>query len=584
MVTMTETLLTHDAGVSAFEDAGGVVSTDDDDGISFHWDEKHVVRVDAPSDLQGAFDTDRFYKVEDATIARPIKQAYLVGDDIEWYKKPADELRKAAWSFDNKPFTLGHPDTGMVKDVSDIHGFWRNVHYVDDEDRLNADLYVPANDDEALDWLEGHSDVSVGFYNRVHSDYDGDTGDLTDDDVDGFQVDMYGNHVAGVKQGRCSGEDGCGLDDQSHGEVVADASTVFERERGMTENEEMFSEGDRVKWAADAIVAHNPEDEDGVMIEILDRDGNSTEMVTTVSTDSIWHDMATDKPTVDAPDGIYVADDGTWLAVAPSEHPDDNTEHPDDGKFPVDSCSDVDDAWGLRGHTDSIDISKETLGNRIQRAARAMDCDVPGESEEASGSTDSDSTESCGCGNMTDNESNDTDGFDVPDLSVDAIAEKNSDVQELKEERDTLRENLDEMEETLESAFDSAEHFSVEIGEDECPCEAVDDLVADLDEKAAEVEDLRDELSEYRQDEIEERLDTLEDLGAERDEWKETADEADSPLDVLDEEIERREEVLEAADADMSVKDIDASTDEDATEDDDRTVDGSRSFGRGHNA
>jgi hypothetical protein len=510
---MTETLLTHDSGVSAFEDASGVVSTDDD-GISFNWDEEHVVRVDAPADLEGAFDTDRFYKIEGATIARPIKQPYLVGDDIEWYKKPADELRKAAWSFDNAPFTLDHPDTGMVRDVDDIHGFWRGARYDGSEDRLKEDLYVPVTDEKALDWLEENSDVSVGFYNRVQEEYDGDTGDLTDDDVDGFQVDMYGNHVAGVEQGRCSGEDGCGLDSRDHGTVI----------------------------------------------------------------------MATDEPTVDAPSGIYVADDGTWLAVAPSEHSDESTEHPDDGKFPVDSCSDVSDAWGLRGHTGSIDVDKETLGNRIQRAARAMDCTVPGESQDTDATNDSDTTESCGCANMTDNDSNDTDGFDVPDLSVDAIAEKNSDVQELKEERDTLREDLDEMEQTLESAFDAAEHFSVEIGEDECPCEAVDDLVADLDEKAAEVEDLRDELSEYRQDEIAERLDTLEDLGAERDEWEERADEADAPLDALDEEIERREEVLEAADADMSVKDIDASTDEDDTEDDDRTVDGSRSFGRGHNA
>jgi hypothetical protein len=512
---MTETILTHDAGVSAFEDAGGVVSADDDDGISFQWDEEHIVRVDAPSDLEGAFDTDRFYKVEDATIARPIKQPYLVGDDIEWYKKPADELRKTAWSFDNKPFTLGHPDTGMVKDVSDIHGFWRNAHYVDDEDRLNADLYVPANDEAALDWLEEHSDVSVGFYNRVNTDYDGDTGDLTDDEVDGFQVDMYGNHVAGVKQGRCSGEDGCGLDDQNHGTVI----------------------------------------------------------------------MATDEPTIDAPSGIYVADDGTWLAVSPSEHPDESTEHPDDGKFPVDSCSDVQDAWGLRGHTDGIDISKETLGNRIQRAAKAMDCDVPGESEERSGTTDSDSTtEDCGCADTMTDDNNDSQDFDIPDLSIDALAEKNDAVDSLKAERDSLREDLDEMQTEIEDALDAAEHFSVELEEDECPCEAVDELVSDLDEKVEEVEDLEDELAEHREDEIEDRLDTLEDLGAERDEWEETADEADDPLAALDEEIERREEVLEAADGDMSVKDIDSSTDEDSTDSDETTISGTRTFGRGHGA
>lgn len=456
---MTETILTHDEPVSAFEDAGGVVSTDDNDGISFQWDEEHIVRVDAPSDLEGAFDTDRFYKVEDATIARPIKQPYLVGDDIEWYKKPADELRKTAWSFDNKPFTLGHPETGMVKDVSDIHGFWRNVHYVDDEDRLNADLYVPANDEAALDWLEEHSDVSVGFYNRVNTDYDGDTGDLTDDDVDGFQVDMYGNHVAGVKQGRCSGEDGCGLDseDAQSGSSVNDSSQSASRE----------------DWTHGEVI------------------------------------MATDEPTIDTPD----------------------------------------------------------------------------ESEESSGSTDSDSTtEDCGCTTMTDDNTEDGQDFDIPDLSIDALAKKNDAVDSLKAERDSLREDLDEMKTEIEDALDAAEHFSVELDEDECPCEAVDELVSDLDEKVEQVEDLEDELSEYREDEIEDRLDTLEDLGAERDEWEEEADEADDPLDALDEEIERREEVLEAADGDMSVKDIDSSTDEDSTDSDETTISGTRTFGRGHGA
>jgi hypothetical protein len=505
---MSKPIFTRDAGVSAFEDAGGPASTDDD-GVSFSWDEEHVVRVDAPADLEGAFDTNQFYKIEGATIARPIKQPYLVGDDIEWYKKPADELRDAAWSFDNAPFTLTHPDTGMVKDVNDVHGFWRNVHYDSDEDRLRGDLYVPTADTEALDFIEDNQDVSPGFYNRVLSQYDGDTGDLTDDDVDGFQADMFGDHIAGVEQGRCSGSDGCGLnhDSEQHGEMITVDESV---------------------------------------------------------------------PTTDAPSGIYVADDGTWLAVGPDEHPDDNTEHPDDGKFPVDSCADVDDAWQLRGHTDGIDISESTLANRIERVDEAKGCGVvPDESQDA---TD------CGCGNTTDTtmgDDNDND-FDLPDLSVDALAEKNEAVSELVAERDSLTETVDEMEQTITEAFDQADHFSVELDEDECPCEAVADLVEDLDSKVDQVEDLRDELDEYREEDINEKLDTLEDLGADRDAWADKADEADDPLEALDEEIERREEVLEAADAEMSVKDIDESTDEDDTQS--TSTSGPRKFDRGYGA
>lgn len=214
-------LFTHDAAVSAYDDVETDGITVDDDGEpAFDWNEIPVVELDEPAHAE-AFDTNQFYKIEGATIARPIKQPYRVGDSVETYKKPADELRDAAWSVDNKPYPLTHPDTGMVKSVDDIHGFWKKPHYDNDSDRLRSDLYVPVNDDEAKEFIENYQDVSIGFYNRVHSDYDGDTGDLTDDDVDGFQTDLYIDHIAGVKRGRCPGDKGCGLDhDGGHGEVV----------------------------------------------------------------------------------------------------------------------------------------------------------------------------------------------------------------------------------------------------------------------------------------------------------------------------------------------------------------------------
>lgn len=420
---MTDTILTHDAGVPAFDGADGVV-TSNDDSISFDWDEEHIVRVDAPADLEGAFDTDRFYKVEDATIARPIKQAYVRNDEVKTYKKPADALRKAAWSFDNRPFTLGHPDSGVVKNVDDIHGFWRGAHYDDEAEALKEDLYVPANDEEAMEWIEDHKDVSVGFYNYVTSDFDGDTGDLTDDDVDGFQTNIYGDHIAGVKHGRCSGEDGCGLDNDHHGSVVTDT-----------------------------------------------------------------HEMDQSAP------------EGT-----------------DDGP---------------------------------------------------------ETTEDCGCDTMGD-EDNDNE-FDVPDLSVDALAEKNDAVAELKEDRDELANDLREMEEEIEDALDSLDNVTVQLDEDECVCEGVEALAEAADEaaaKAEDVEDLRDELEEYRADEREEALDELETLGADTDEYE------DADLDALEEEIERRKEVLDAA-PDVSVKDIESETDTEETND---TQSGPRQFGRGHAA
>jgi hypothetical protein len=510
---MSGTVLTHDASFEAFDDAGGVVESTDDDTVSFSWDEQYIVTVDAPSDLEGAFDTNQFYKIEDATIARPIKQPYLDDGEIKWYKKPAAELQKAAWSFDNAPYTLDHPNTGMVKDVNDVHGFWRNIRYRNDDDRLLGDLYVPSNDDDALDFIEEHTDVSAGFYNRVLTEYDGDTGDLTDDDVDGFQTDMFGNHIAGVEKGRCSGEDGCGLDDQPHGKVV-------------------------------------------------------------LKTDSTMVERTTDQPS-----GIKSAD-GTWYAVGPNEHTKDSTEHTDDHMYPVDGCSNVEDAWNLRGSAKDLKISEETLAQRIVRAAEAQNCEnVPSTLEEQM-DTDIDNDENCDC---TDNNTTMTDEFDIPDLSTEAIAEQHDGVSDLREQRDSLRAEIDEMADTIETAFDEAEHFSVEMEEDECPCEAVTDLVSDLDSKVEEITDLRDELDEYRGEEIDEKLDELEELGADRDEWEETADEADDPLTALDEEIERREEVLDATD-NATVKGVDKTTDEDTDTDTDTTMGGTRKFSRGYGA
>lgn len=506
-------ILTHDAGESAFDSASGPVS---DDGTEFTWDEEHLVHVDAPADLSGAFDTTQFYKITDATIARPIKQPYVRNGEVKIYKKPADELRKAAWSFDNSPFPIPHPDEGMVKDVNDVHGFWRNVRYNTDDEQLLGDLYIPSNDDFALSFIEDHQDVSLGFYNRTVESYDGDTGDLTDEDgVDGYQIDIYGDHIAGVRRGRCSSEDGCGLDSEDHGTVF---DTVDADPMDGYEIAPKFD--DDIEWTSD------------------------------------------------------YTDDGKYFAVAPDENPD------DEPKFPINNCSDVDDAWKLRGHGD-IDISQDTLEERIKQKARDLNCDVPGTEEP------NDSTTDCGCTDQTmtdENETEDDDSFDVPDLSVDALAEKNDAVAGLKEERDSLEEELDERESELLDALDLADNFDVELEEDECPCEAVAQVVRDFDSTVEEVEDLRDELSEYRAEEIEERLDTLEELGAERDEWESEADEAEDPIEVLDEEIERREEVLEATD-NTTVKDVDTTTDS-ATDDSESgsTMHGGRRFERGYGA
>lgn len=174
---------------------------DADDGVSFDFDAQSTVRVDdAP--WVNAFETDEFFRV-DAVVARPIDQTYVVDDERYTFKKPAEELQKATAWVDNVPFTLGHPSSGTVKTIDQIHGFWRNPSYDESADELQAVLYIPAGDSEALNWIETHTDVSVGFYNHLVS--------ADEEGVDAYQTDLYFDHVAGVRRGRCSGEDGCGL-------------------------------------------------------------------------------------------------------------------------------------------------------------------------------------------------------------------------------------------------------------------------------------------------------------------------------------------------------------------------------------
>lgn len=76
-------------------------------------------------------------------------------------------------------------------------------------------------------------------------------------------------------------------------------------------------------------------------------------------------------------EGTYTAD-GTVFAISPDEHNDDSTEHADDAKYPLTSCTgenSVDVAWNLRGHG-NYTIDQSTLENRIINAAEQMDCDA----------------------------------------------------------------------------------------------------------------------------------------------------------------------------------------------------------------
>lgn len=166
----------------------------------FSWSEVRVSVIDNPPH-ETAFDTDRFYKIP-MVAARPIEQTYNTQDGEVTMKKPAEELKAAAWSLDNAPITLDHPSTRIVDSVERIHGFVRNPEWDSDDQSLRADAYVPVRDSEAKGWIEDNDGVSIGFWYESDPSADG---------VDAYQRDLLVDHVAIVDEGRCSREDGCGL-------------------------------------------------------------------------------------------------------------------------------------------------------------------------------------------------------------------------------------------------------------------------------------------------------------------------------------------------------------------------------------
>lgn len=134
--------------------------------------------------------------------------------------------------------------------------------------------------------------------------------------------------------------------------------------------------------------------------EESDGDTERTHFAALDPRDSIEADECTDclseetiAELVDIP-GTYSAN-GTVFAIAPDEHNDDSTEHPDNAKYPMTSCTgddSVESAWKLRGNG-NYSIEQSTLEKRIIEAAKSMDCDpgVVGMDEFNSGETDNSS-------------------------------------------------------------------------------------------------------------------------------------------------------------------------------------------------
>lgn len=479
---------TRDAAIVRFDDDAPGITVDDDGETSFDWDEVETVTLDDPPHAE-AFDTKEFYKIP-ATVARPIRQPYHIAGDTVWLKKPRQELKRAAWSLDNAPWTHGHPEnqdgSQMVKSVDDVRGFWRDPRYIDSVDDLDADLHVPVGDEKSKQYLEENSDVSVGFYNRIErvDEYDGIVGgmDDTEEDIDGYQTQMLFDHVASVKVGRCPSGKGCGIDSadlSEHGHV------------------EPIYKGTR-----------------------LTDEGRETDGPMEADQSSHTHE-------------------GSWYAVPPEDNPD------DEWKFPIDNCSDVQDAWKLRGHGD-ISISQETLEGRIKDRASDIGCEVPGSDEQTDSIDDLDYEISP----LTDEQEQIMQfEIDTDDLTPDAVLAK------VAEQHDGVQDRLDAYEEKAEAADEAAEELDLD-----CACDIPDKvgLMAD------EIADLREYKREAEEEEMREHAEAI---AAKTDRFGEDVEdvlEAHDDLDSIESTRELVDDLTETTDT--KTANPGESTDEGSTE------------------
>ena len=156
---------------------------------------------------------------KDVVIASEIIHPYEDGNAY----KPAEELEKGYWTWDNRWAISGdHPATGIVSKRGDVHGRTVNLRYVKNltdhkTGRPNrrgvlADLQVFNNkvSPEILKAMKSgeKSDVSIGFFftmDEVAGKIEEDGHPLNGQSYDYVQRDFMGDHTAfGIDKGRCT--------------------------------------------------------------------------------------------------------------------------------------------------------------------------------------------------------------------------------------------------------------------------------------------------------------------------------------------------------------------------------------------
>lgn len=190
----------------------GATATDPEDEFSMTGDSRGFFSDSATVqlDAKNAEITPAGYlKLSDITIAKVMVQTYQDSQGrTKKVLKSNDALRDMIEFGSGRPVTDEHPAGGVVMSRKDTRGYIENLYFTDNGE-AKSDIYItcPHLIKKVQDGKK--SEVSIGFYSNINNT----PGVYNDQEYDEVQTDIWLDHLAIVKQGRCSRKDGCGITD-----------------------------------------------------------------------------------------------------------------------------------------------------------------------------------------------------------------------------------------------------------------------------------------------------------------------------------------------------------------------------------
>lgn len=195
--------------------------------------------------------------------------------------KTWSEIKKTWKMWENRPVCFDHPQTEVVMDPEDVIGYIRNVEKNEEKKRLEAELWVlkerpsfTSSSDNywktMLEALKERDEISAGYYTIIEE------GEGTFTDICGNEMEyekrytqILPDHIASVRRGACSPDQGCGVDLES----ITEDKSNFNPQRGSEVSEENDEGILRKIYGALNEVLHRDLQES----EYEELDGNNTE-------------------------------------------------------------------------------------------------------------------------------------------------------------------------------------------------------------------------------------------------------------------------------------------------------------------